>query len=256
MGILTKLFGGADGIREVMRESYAKHVLLARRRATEASELHAVGLYGALASRYRSSSRNAAESAIWAELIPFLEMPERESVELLAEYVVLQEMPQQTRAQDLSDGINRVFESGLNEEHAAMAAVAFANRAPWCSLLRSEAAALLRAGSNQPSAADDDQGSQDDAEAATWDSEWNSKAADENAAAARNNLGVMYENGQSVPQDDAQAVAWYRKAADEGHAQAQHRLGLKYRWGLGVPEDHAQAVAWVRLAADQGDAGA
>lgn len=30
MGFLTKLFGGADGIRETMRESYLKHVRLAQ----------------------------------------------------------------------------------------------------------------------------------------------------------------------------------------------------------------------------------
>ena len=171
MGFLTKLFGGADGIREAMRESYAKHVLLARERAAS-DPPHAVGLYGALASRYHTRFKSAAELDIWVELIPFLEMPEGEAVELLAEYVVLQEMPQPARVYDLSDGINRVFESGLNEEHTAMAAVAFANWVPWRSLLRPKAAAVFRAAENQPSAADDDEGPQGDRQRATWDSEW------------------------------------------------------------------------------------
>ena len=34
-------------------------------------------------------------------------------------------------------------------------------------------------------------------------------------------LGVMYANGEGVPEDDAQAVSWYRKAAQQGDASAQ-----------------------------------
>jgi len=34
-------------------------------------------------------------------------------------------------------------------------------------------------------------------------------------ALAQNNLGVMYENGQGVPQDYKEAVKWYTKAAEE-----------------------------------------
>ena len=136
-------------------------------------------------------------------------MPEGEAVELLAEYVVLQEMPQQARVHDLSDGINRVFESGLNEEHTAMAAVAFANWVPWRSLLRPKAAAIFCAAENQPSAADDDEGPQGDRQRATWDSEWsgwNSETADQGNAIAQYNLGGRYVTGKGVPQDYTEAV--------------------------------------------------
>ncbi len=85
---------------------------------------------------------------------------------------------------------------------------------------------------------------------------WFRKAADQGEADAQFNLGVMYENGQGVAQDYAQAVAWYRKAADQGEASAQFNLGEMYRNGRGVPQDDAQAVAWYRKAADQGNAGA
>ena len=34
-------------------------------------------------------------------------------------------------------------------------------------------------------------------------------------------LGVMYSDGQGVPQNDAEAVRWYRLAAEQGHAEAQ-----------------------------------
>ena len=64
-------------------------------------------------------------------------------------------------------------------------------------------------------------------------------------------LGVMYDNGNGVPEDDAEAVRWYRMAAEHGHASAQHNLGVMYAHGNGVPEDDAEAVRWYRLSAEQ-----
>ena len=71
---------------------------------------------------------------------------------------------------------------------------------------------------------------------------------------AQTNLGWMYENGRSVPQDDAEAVRWYRLAAEQGHADAQFNLGVMYDTGRGVSQDYAEAVRWYRLAAEQGHA--
>jgi hypothetical protein len=50
------------------------------------------------------------------------------------------------------------------------------------------------------------------------------KAADQGYAFAQNNLGAMYENGQGVAKDNAQAVVWYRKAAAQGIELAQANL--------------------------------
>ena len=83
---------------------------------------------------------------------------------------------------------------------------------------------------------------------------WYRKAADQRYAAAQYNLGVMYSNGQGVPQDYAVAISWYRKAADQGNVLAQQGLGNSYLNGQGVPQDYAAAVPWLRKAADQGDA--
>jgi serine/threonine protein kinase len=83
---------------------------------------------------------------------------------------------------------------------------------------------------------------------------WYRKAADQGDAKAQYNLGVMYDNGQGVPQNDTQAAYWTRKAADQGHAGAQFNLGLMYDNGQGVPQDDAQAAYWFRKAADQGEA--
>ena len=68
-------------------------------------------------------------------------------------------------------------------------------------------------------------------------------------ADARYNLGLMYHNGDGVPQDDAEAVKWYRLAADQGDAAAQANLGFMYGDGRGVPQDDVQAYMWFDLAA-------
>ena len=75
--------------------------------------------------------------------------------------------------------------------------------------------------------------------------------ADQGHVLAQYNLGVMYANGQGVPQDYAQAVSWYRKAADQGLADAQYNLALKYSNGQGVPQDYTQAHMWWNLAASR-----
>jgi uncharacterized protein len=68
--------------------------------------------------------------------------------------------------------------------------------------------------------------------------------AEQGEASAQYNLGVMFDNGQGVPQDYATAVSWYRKAAEQGHAAAQNNLGLIFaNGGQGVPQDYATAVS-------------
>ena len=68
-------------------------------------------------------------------------------------------------------------------------------------------------------------------------------------AEAQYNLGVIYDRGQGVTQDYAEAAKWFRKAAEQGWADAQHNLGLMYGNGQGVPEDYVQAHMWFNLAA-------
>ena len=77
--------------------------------------------------------------------------------------------------------------------------------------------------------------------------------ADQGVAQAEATLGVMYDNGQGVPRDDAAAVTWFRKAADQGHPHAEYDLALKYSEGRGVPRDDEAALSWFEKAADHGD---
>jgi TPR repeat protein len=73
-------------------------------------------------------------------------------------------------------------------------------------------------------------------------------------APAQLNLGLLYANGQGVPQDYVQARQWYEKAAIQGDASAQLNLGVIYGNGKGVPEDYQQALYWFRLSVRQGNA--
>ena len=78
--------------------------------------------------------------------------------------------------------------------------------------------------------------------------------AEKGEAAAQSELGSMYDFGQGVTQDYAEAVKWLGKAAEQGHPRAQLLLGLHYQNGDGVRQDYAEAVKWLRKAADQGGA--
>jgi TPR repeat protein len=62
----------------------------------------------------------------------------------------------------------------------------------------------------------------------------------------------MFENGEGVAQDYAEAVRLYRLAAVQGHATAQYNFGYMFENGLGVAQDRAEAIRWFRLAAAQG----
>jgi uncharacterized protein len=76
--------------------------------------------------------------------------------------------------------------------------------------------------------------------------------AEQGLASAQFYLGVMYENGQGVPQDYPEAARWYLKSAKQGHDRAQNNLGKLYEDGQGVDQDHIIAVQWYQKAADQG----
>ena len=83
-------------------------------------------------------------------------------------------------------------------------------------------------------------------------SKWYRKAAHQGLAHAQYNLGIMYDNGEGVPENDSEAVKWWRKAADQGDADAQYNLGIMYDKGLGVPENNIRAYVWWSMAKTQG----
>ena len=64
-------------------------------------------------------------------------------------------------------------------------------------------------------------------------------------------LGLMYADGNGVPQDFTEAAKWFRKAAEQGHDGSQLALGALYTYGSGVPQDYVQAHMWWNLAASK-----
>ena len=76
--------------------------------------------------------------------------------------------------------------------------------------------------------------------------------AEQGDASTQFNLGLMYNKGQGVKQDDVEAVKWYRQAAEQGYAKAQYNLGVMYYQGEGVRQDKGQAKEWFGKACDNG----
>ena len=83
--------------------------------------------------------------------------------------------------------------------------------------------------------------------------EWQRLAELWQAEEAQFNVGLLYENGQGVPQDYVQARQWYAKAAAQGYAGAQINLGRLYEFGHGVTQDYVLAHKWYILGAANGD---
>ena len=78
--------------------------------------------------------------------------------------------------------------------------------------------------------------------------------AEQGDAQAQGGLGMMYERGLGVKQDDFEAVNWYRKAAEQGDADAQAILGFLYLLGeRGVQVNKSLAKEWFGKACDNGN---
>jgi len=67
-------------------------------------------------------------------------------------------------------------------------------------------------------------------------------------------LGMLYDAGNGVAQDQAIAASWYRKAAEQKHLLAQLFLGVLFYAGQGVEQDYRQAARWLQAPADSGNA--
>ena len=68
------------------------------------------------------------------------------------------------------------------------------------------------------------------------------KSAEQGNATAQNRLGLLYNQGQGVPQDRMLAKQWFEKAAEQGDAGAQVNLGTLYLLGQGALESDQMAL--------------
>jgi len=141
----------ADGTRESMRESYAKHFSAAQKGEIPLPDdinPHLAGLYGALSTRYIAAKISRPETVLWAELVPFLLMSEKESMEALAEYVVcVEDSKDRQREEWLRELINTALRkiTTADENYKCMAISAITQTdIYWLSLLDSDIRELLR----------------------------------------------------------------------------------------------------------------
>ena len=77
--------------------------------------------------------------------------------------------------------------------------------------------------------------------------EWRPLALQGNAS-AQNNLGVLYDKGLGVAEDDAEAVRWYGMASEQVDTNPRSSLSVYY--GQSVPQDYVEALRRFRLGAE------
>ena len=65
-------------------------------------------------------------------------------------------------------------------------------------------------------------------------------------------VGVLYDFGRGVNQDDMMAGMWYRLPAENGMAEAQLAMAVLFDSGEGILQNVVEAYAWSSIAADQG----
>ena len=77
-------------------------------------------------------------------------------------------------------------------------------------------------------------------------------------AEAQFKLSQMYERGEGVPQNYAEALKWSQEArkttTEQGDAETQFKMGVRYLQGQGRPKDYDEAAKWFQKAAEQGHA--
>lgn len=80
-----------------------------------------------------------------------------------------------------------------------------------------------------------------------------SPLAEQGNAKAQYQMGLIYHNGDGIPQSYKEASKWFRRAAEKGNVDAQVALGRMFSHGQGITQDWVMAYVWLNLAVAQGD---
>jgi hypothetical protein len=78
--------------------------------------------------------------------------------------------------------------------------------------------------------------------------QWYSKSAAQDYAKGQYQLGMCYKNGEGVKEDRKKAFDLFMKAAKQENGDAQYQLGKAYLKGKGVAADEAKAKIWLKRA--------
>jgi hypothetical protein len=147
MGVLNKMFGGANGIRESMQESYVKHRKLVesgQAQVADVSDAHFMGLYGALNTRYWARGIRRTEPQLMIELAPFCAMQDKNAaLSMLSEYAVYQERPGEAQIGLLKIVINTSLRSCEEDHWLQAVATGVRQQADWSDLLEPETLKFL-----------------------------------------------------------------------------------------------------------------
>ena len=81
---------------------------------------------------------------------------------------------------------------------------------------------------------------------------WYRLAADKGSMTAVKTLAVIYEKGEGIPKDAAEAIRWYGKLAEQD-GEYGVKIARFYHAGKDVPRDMAEALRWYRIAAGKGE---
>ena len=79
------------------------------------------------------------------------------------------------------------------------------------------------------------------------------EAAEEGHVEAMAELGLCYELGCGVEQNDEEALDWYTRAANLGHVTSKFSVGEAFEEARGVPQSDHEACLWYYRAALAGD---
>ncbi len=66
-------------------------------------------------------------------------------------------------------------------------------------------------------------------------------------------VGVIYERGIGIEQNQSLAAQWFEKSAQQGYVDAQYNIAIMYASGRGVAADEGLAMMWLARAAKQKD---
>lgn len=65
-------------------------------------------------------------------------------------------------------------------------------------------------------------------------------------------VAKLYAEGIIFEQDFNEAIRYYKIAADKGYSKAKHNLGLYYENGIGVEQDNEKSLHYLITAANLG----
>jgi hypothetical protein len=67
-------------------------------------------------------------------------------------------------------------------------------------------------------------------------------------------IGVTYERGIGIEENQTLAAHWFEESARQGYVDAQYNIAIMYASGRGVAADEGLAMMWLAKAAKQKDA--